>query len=781
MRRVVIFALIIALVLPLEAGAILFSDFHRAISVTSGAGTHQRGSYVVSETGSITYRTEGDLLLEAGKSTYSGKTTESTHTASAFFGTSGGSSVSAGASKSKDSWSGTTWTNSGAYAEQGTVRFDVAGDMRAEGFNALGRHIVADVGGDLDLISRQNTSSSSGSSFGVNAGFGFGAPDPEKPNAPVSKNVSGGINQGKSHGDRAWADSTSSLVGTESVDISVGGNLGLSGSVIANIKDDGADGGNLRISAASLSHNDLQNHDEYENRGYGFSTSTGHSLPENAPPSGTTSVSLTHQGHETEGVTRSTIGQGAITVAGVNTDPAGLNRDLSKIDEITSDKITGSLDATMNIDNRVFTGAGWASIASDIANFGGNLVAAAEGAGKATVYIGKVIGDAAMTVADAISGTGNVGKNGVIDTIDKKISQLQFENAARHLENQDCVDYLNGKRDFTPEQLQNIGDTLSAVAAQYGLDAGDLRIAADLGNGTLGVYMPGVNGKGSYIVLNTVDPNGDFVDGPTGTKTVHHELVHPGTEDEIYADYMGDSGLAAHNLARFLYGESWYTPAGSAGTWLAQYGNDPYIAESNKMLDDALESGQARRNIFGAMHLSADDAEYYLTSEDYRFYRLTESGGFASGALLVLSFGTLDIDFRDSAREAIGNYELPEDLERSYTGTKVAAAVETALLLRSVWGLWRAKDAGTEEVKKDDYSYMSREDQKSIRNYTRRIEEHQQKIENFKNNPTVRPGMENLSPEAIQAQQASRLRHFDKEIQTFKNNIDKILRKYSGE
>jgi hypothetical protein len=117
---------------------------------------------------------------------------------------------------------------------------------------------------NLTLVTRQNTSESSGSSFGVNAGFGFGAPDADNPTAPASKNVSGGINQGKSDGDRAWADSTSSLVGTESVDISAGGNLGLSGSVIANITDDGTDGGNLRISAASVSFNDLQNHDEYE-------------------------------------------------------------------------------------------------------------------------------------------------------------------------------------------------------------------------------------------------------------------------------------------------------------------------------------------------------------------------------------------------------------------------------------------------------------------------------------------------------------------------------------
>nr|WP_255609678.1 RHS repeat-associated core domain-containing protein [Methylosinus sp. Sm6] len=69
----------------------------------------------------------------------------------------------------------------------------------------------------------------------------------------------------------------------------------------------------------------------------------------------------------------------------------------------------------------------------------------------------------------------------------------------------------------------------------------------------------------------------------------------------------------------------------------------------------------------------------------------------------------------------------------------------------------------------------SREAQKSIRSLERQIAAHERKLEAFRTNPTVRPGMENLPAELIEMQQQRRIRHLETEIQTFKNNIKKIL------
>lgn len=71
---------------------------------------------------------------------------------------------------------------------------------------------------------------------------------------------------------------------------------------------------------------------------------------------------------------------------------------------------------------------------------------------------------------------------------------------------------------------------------------------------------------------------------------------------------------------------------------------------------------------------------------------------------------------------------------------------------------------------------LTKEQQKSVRSYEKRISEHEQKLEEFRNNPTVRPGMENLPAEVIKKQQQARISHLESEIRTFKDNIQKILR-----
>ncbi len=56
----------------------------------------------------------------------------------------------------------------------------------------------------------------------------------------------------------------------------------------------------------------------------------------------------------------------------------------------------------------------------------------------------------------------------------------------------------------------------------------------------------------------------------------------------------------------------------------------------------------------------------------------------------------------------------------------------------------------------------------------KQIARHQKNVQEFKDNLTVRPGMENLSKDIIKKQQQKRINHLEKEINTFKNNIDKI-------
>ena len=109
--------------------------------------------------------------------------------------------------------------------------------------------------------------------------------------------------------------------------------------------------------------------DRSSERGFGVATSIGISTNKEKTslhPNGKTSLTLKDTGHNREQITRATIGDGEIIVGGVsNPELDGLNRDTSKVQEITKDMTTGTLDATASIDNRVFTEEGRNSIADE--------------------------------------------------------------------------------------------------------------------------------------------------------------------------------------------------------------------------------------------------------------------------------------------------------------------------------------------------------------------------------------------------------------------------------
>lgn len=65
--------------------------------------------------------------------------------------------------------------------------------------------------------------------------------------------------------------------------------------------------------------------------------------------------------------------------------------------------------------------------------------------------------------------------------------------------------------------------------------------------------------------------------------------------------------------------------------------------------------------------------------------------------------------------------------------------------------------------------------EKGIRSLLKRISEHEKKLNDFKATPTVRPGMEGQPQEVIEAAQQARINHLETEIQTFKNNIQKLM------
>ncbi len=149
--------------------------------------------------------------------------------------------------------------------------------------------------------------------------------------------------------DSAWVNDVTELTGGN-VDINVDGKTTVTGAVIV-AKDDG----NLNLTTNKLEYNDIHDFNTDHNNGIGLNTGVGIGTNKGEStlhPEKTTDVTIVHKGHDTEQTTHATIGAGNITV-GDDTNPnlAGLNRDTDKVQEITKDEITGSLDASVTVDN----------------------------------------------------------------------------------------------------------------------------------------------------------------------------------------------------------------------------------------------------------------------------------------------------------------------------------------------------------------------------------------------------------------------------------------------
>lgn len=335
------------------------------INLNAGNDLNQIGSLVISNTGNIDYNAGRDLNLQASKDMYHSDSKTSENSISAGASTKSGAYGSIGTGKSNSKENVIEYNNSGSYAEEGKISYNVAGNMNADGYNALAKDIDVNVGGDMNLASKQNESHANSSSNSYNAGFGGGAP-------------TGGFGQSNGESDRQWVDNQTSIVGTESVDIDVDGKLKMDGSLIANIDKDGKDAGNLDIKAGSLEANDIYNYDRNSDSGISVNTNFGGNPvgTNDGYDDGKTHLVITDNGYEKEGVTHATIGKGNIEVADGG-DISDINRDINKTETITKDQVTGALDVDLTINHSIVTD-GPQKLVDDIADYPENLYGASD-------------------------------------------------------------------------------------------------------------------------------------------------------------------------------------------------------------------------------------------------------------------------------------------------------------------------------------------------------------------------------------------------------------------
>lgn len=237
------------------------------------------------------------------------KTSSSSASIGASFGVTGsfgGFTGSASSSKGKESEEIGTYTESVLNAS-GTAALKSGNDTNIIGSTVKGEKVVADVGGDLNVVSKQD--SDTYTSKNQSAGIGFD-----------TKKISGSYNSGKINSNyKSVRDQAGIYAGKQGFNITVGKNTELKGAVIASE----ATPDKNKISTDTLTYSDIQNKADYEAENSGYNLDTKGSIPITPNPG------MPVSGDDSS-TTKSAISPGTVEIrSNPNADINGLSRDPS--------------------------------------------------------------------------------------------------------------------------------------------------------------------------------------------------------------------------------------------------------------------------------------------------------------------------------------------------------------------------------------------------------------------------------------------------------------------
>lgn len=281
---------------------------------------------------------EDEIKLIAAKNTVEQHSSNKSRSGSlgVSFGTSGfGVTASASAGRGNADGSDVGWTNTHMAAGD-QLAMQSGGDTTIRGAVVSGNQVIANVGGDLNIESLQDTSQYDSKQKNIGGSITVGA------------GVSGSINYSKSKVNSDYASVTEQSgikAGDEGFQVNVQGNTDLQGAVIAST-DKAVDDDKNSFQTASFSVSDIQNKAEYEGTSVGVNLGSGISLDGKLAPSGTGA-----------GIGEDSDNAGSVTQSGIS-DIAG-NKDVRTDDKETgiakifdAERVQREIDAQMKITQR---------------------------------------------------------------------------------------------------------------------------------------------------------------------------------------------------------------------------------------------------------------------------------------------------------------------------------------------------------------------------------------------------------------------------------------------
>ena len=277
----------------------------------------------------VTLNAKENLNITASKNT--NKTEQSSKSSSASVGASlelgkGPSySIFGSMSKGEVSANGTTYNESTVTANK-DLSFASGNDTNIKGGKLSGEKVTGNVGGDLNIESKQDSNSYKENNKLVGVSIGLGS----------NKAVSGSASVGKIDSKyESVTDQSGIYAGKEGFDINVGENTDLKGSIISST----ADADKNKLSTGTLTFEDIQNKADYKAGGAGIKVNKNNDAEYNEKGI-TPDIGMPASG-EAESTTKATISKGTIEIRDKENqkqDINKLNRDnansLNKLGEI---------------------------------------------------------------------------------------------------------------------------------------------------------------------------------------------------------------------------------------------------------------------------------------------------------------------------------------------------------------------------------------------------------------------------------------------------------------
>ena len=364
------------------------------------------------------------------------------------------------------------------------------GSMVLNGFNQEGGKLTGNIG-KVEVISRQNTSTTTGSSRGMSLGISANG-------VPSSVNISGS----RTNGDRAFVDNQSTFIVGEGSSLHVG-TLENTGAVVGKE-------GNSTFKINNYVGKDIQNHDTMKTTGGSLGISTGKPR--------ITNVGFNQDSRDKQGITRNTV-VGDVEIAGAEGSP--INRDLGKANEVTKDT-----HSSTNI-----------NVESQTIEYATNPAKLKEDIGKAK----KEIADVKKAIKESINDRGDDNRNFFGQLREVRLSETVNNIAGKRLnEAQKSEDVVSAWKDA----YKDLGYNLD-VKYTTGEDTPEMKDKA----GTAYVSKDGVH----TIIININAKENSTKAGLIGTLAEEASHIVNGVAGRQIATGTDEKGLESTGRAANAY------------------------------------------------------------------------------------------------------------------------------------------------------------------------------------------------------------------------------------